>query len=176
MTMHGRLTVLCGPMFAGKTEALIERASKLRVSERRVYKPTTDTRQGDGYILSHGGVSITADWIDPDLERIQDTAYILIDEAQFLSAAAVERVLGLVQRGKTVVLAGLDLNASGQPFGKMPDFLCLADEVVKLSGSCSICGCPSARSKCKVDLTGPVLIGGADKYEPRCLPCFSLRC
>lgn len=161
-------------MFAGKSEALIERALQLPTVDRKVYKPTTDTRQGDGYILSHGGISISAEWIDPGLETIAPARTVLIDEAQFLTSPAVEKVLSLLVRGSSVVLGGLDLDASGQPFGHMPDFLSFADEVVKLQGTCAVCGRPSSRTKCKVELREKIRIGGAETYEPRCRPCFDL--
>lgn len=169
-TYAGKLTVICGPMFAGKTEALIERART--VKERKVYKPTIDTRHGDGVVVSHGGMAIEADWIDPDLECAFPAKHVFIDEAQFLRPPAVEKVLLLIRNGSDVTLAGLSLTAKGHPFGSMPEFLCLADEVVKLSGNCARCSRPSNRSK---SLTGPVediAIGGAEAYEPRCLICF----
>lgn len=172
----GRLTVFCGPMFAGKTEALIGATSNLRPGTYKVYKPTTDTRQEGGHILSHGGIGISAEWTDPGLECVEACAHILIDEAQFLTAPAVEKVMALVRKGCSVILAGLDLDAKTHPFGQMPEFLCLADEVVKLSGACSSCGRPSSRTHCKVPLEGTVLVGGAEKYEPKCKACYdSLR-
>jgi thymidine kinase len=159
-------------MFAGKTEALIERAIQLPTGDRKVYKPTTDVRQGDGYILSHGGISISAEWIDPGLERLAAASHVFVDEAQFLTAPAVEKVLGLLRKGKNVVLGGLDLDANGHPFGHMPEFLSLADEVVKLQGTCASCGRPSSRTRCKGGLRQTILVGGAETYEPMCRPCF----
>lgn len=170
----GKLTVFCGPMFAGKTEALIEKALQLPTVDRKVYKPTTDTRQGDGYILSHGGISISAEWVDPGLERAEAVPNVVIDEAQFLAAPAVEKVLGLLRKGSSVFLGGLDLDANGHAFGHMPEFLCLADEVVKLRGTCSKCGCPSSRTWAKIQLQEKIVVGGSEIYEPRCRPCFDM--
>lgn len=170
----GKLTVLAGPMFAGKTEALIERALKIPAGVRRVYKPVTDTRQGDGYILSHGGVSIAAEWTDPALERIEFVPNLFVDEAQFLSDWAILKVQALVEAGTHITLSGLDLTSDSYPFGPMPAFLALANEVVKLTGHCAQCGRPSTRTfrkEGKPDASG-ILVGGAETYEPRCLPCF----
>ncbi len=158
-------------MFAGKTEALIARAFSVR--HRRVLKPTTDTRNGESsHLLSHGGLSIAAEWVDPDLERLPNATTIFIDEAQFLTAAAVERVRRL-QPTTNITLAGLDLTAQGRPFGNMAEFLCLADEVIKLTGGCATCGRPSTRTRCKIVQTDVVMIGGAEAYEPLCQTCFS---
>jgi thymidine kinase len=175
MMMPGKLTVLTGPMFAGKTEALIERAIRIPSAFRRVYKPTTDTRQGDGYILSHGGESISALWVDPALDGVDPASSVFIDEAQFLLPAAIERVLQMQRSGTNLVLAGLDLDARGFPFGPMPEFLCLANEVVKLSGSCANCGRPSCRTSAKIPLQPgeKIRVGGSETYEPRCLDCVA---
>jgi len=166
------LIVLCGPMFAGKTEGLIDRT--LRAGQAvRVYKPTVDTRHGGSSVLSHGGRSLPATWTTPDLHGVQPGGFVAIDEAQFLAPEAIEKVRVLIQHGTALVLAGLDLTYQGEPFGPMPAFLSMADEVVKLKARCS-CGQPASRTFRKIAGGGVVLVGGAEAYEPRCLPCWTV--
>lgn len=166
------LSVLCGPMFAGKTEGLIDRT--LRANRAvRVYKPTVDTRYEGSAILSHAGRRIPATWTTPDLRDVQSGGFIAIDEAQFLDLEAIERVRVLVRQGTDLVLAGLDLTFHGEPFGPMPSFLAMADEVVKLKARCA-CGRPATRTFRKHTGDSVVLIGGAELYEPRCLPCWTV--
>jgi thymidine kinase len=167
----GRLTVFSGPMFAGKTEALIEAALKTRPGERKVYKPTVDTRHDGGYLLSHGGVSIEAEWLDPDLTCVVQARHIFIDEAQFLTHPSIRAVISLLKAGSNLALAGLDLDSNGVPFGCMPTFLALADTVIKVQGTCASCGRPSCRTASKVRVEG-IVIGGSEMYEPKCLSCF----
>jgi len=168
----GQLTVLSGPMFSGKTEKFIDRAIQFPSGQRAVYKPVIDTRHGDGYIQSHGGRRISAKWVDLKLEHIEPAPNLFIDEAQFLDPNALGKIQSLIQAGYSITLAGLDLDYRGQPFGLMPHFFCLADEVIKLSGKCARCPAQSTRTYRKIKEEGTVLVGGADSYEARCLKCF----
>lgn len=176
MMSAGKLTVICGPMFSGKTEALIAHA--MRLPGRKVYKPVTDTRNKGTSILSHGGRGIFAESVDVQLAQLinrgapaLDTKHILIDEAQFLAHEAVDHIALLTRHGVSVVLAGLDLDAHGKPFGHMGEVLALADAIQKLSGTCSKCGRPSSRTRCKVLQETQVLVGGGETYEPLCRTC-----
>lgn len=172
--LPGYLTVLAGPMFAGKTEAFISLAEAVPEAQRSVYKPVIDTRHGEGYIQSHGGKRIPAKWTDLQLEGVEKRANIFIDEAQFLGPSAAVRVQELLRGGSNVTLAGLDLDYRALPFGLMPYFLALANRVVKLSGKCSRCEKPSSRTYRTIQKSGTVLVGGSEAYEPRCLACFLL--
>jgi len=183
----GSLCVIAGPMFAGKTEALLDRVAAAEAAGQavEVFKPTTDTRwPGTANVISHAHRSHVAHWLTPDAhfsfedpkpvplyEKFRVLKLIAIDEAQFLTAPAVKSVLKALEAGVDVVLAGLDLTWNGEAFGNLPTFMALADEVVKLRSRCS-CGKPASRSYRLVQSKEIVLVGGAEAYEPRCLSCF----
>jgi thymidine kinase len=170
--IKGTLTVFCGPMFAGKTEGLIERVL-LAKKAVRVYKPTIDTRHKSSEIISHGGRKILGSWVSPTLDKVWPGGFIAIDEAQFLEPAAVEVICRLLECETDIVLSGLDLDYLGQPFGPMPDFIALANEVIRLEATCTQCGQKASRTHRKVENDRrQVLIGGENLYEPRCVPCW----
>lgn len=166
-----KLTIFCGPMFAGKTEGLIDRvlASKSAV---RVYKPTVDTRHTSSEIISHAGRKLHASWVSPDLTKVWPGGLVAIDEAQFLKPEAVEVVRDLLANDTSLVLSGLDYDCFGNPFGPMPAFMALATEVVRLEATCARCGQKASWTHRKVAVDGQVLVGGENLYEPRCTPCW----
>lgn len=174
---EGRLTVIAGPMFAGKTTALLDRVDEAVKNgfDVGVYKPTLDTRHAQAEVVSHDGRRHPAQWIAPSLiaplALPKGADVVAIDEAQFLSEEAIEIVTDLVGQGYSVILAGLDLTWKGKPFGHLPSFMAFADEVVKLRARCA-CGKSACRSYRLVRSEETVLVGGAGTYEPRCLPCF----
>lgn len=171
---EGRLTVIAGPMFAGKTTALLDRVDEAIQNGFAVdvYKPTLDTRHAQAEVVSHDGRRHPAQWIAPNLSTLLKSADVVaIDEAQFLSEEAIEIALGLVGQGCSVILAGLDLTWKGTPFGHLPSFMAFADKVVKLRARCA-CGKSACRSYRLVRSEETVLVGGVGMYEPRCLPCF----
>lgn len=168
----GQLIVLAGPMFAGKTETLISSAVRVPEDQRIVYKPVADTRHEGSDIRSHDGRVIPASFIDLSLHDAELKPCIFIDEAQFLAPCSVDKVMEMVHHGSRVVLAGLDLDYRAKPFGPMPDFMCLANTVIKLTGKCAQCSKPSCRTYRTKNLRGTILVGGAEAYEPRCLTCF----
>ncbi|WP_324716270.1 thymidine kinase [Carboxydochorda subterranea] len=180
--MAGRLSVICGPMFAGKSSELLRRIRRALHARRPVllFKPWVDTRSHG--ISSHDGLLMEAHIV----RSASEIAYlagqapntlVAIDEGQFFDDGIAGVVVDLVERGHEVAVAGLDLDYQGQPFGPMPVLLALADEVVKLSAICVRCGADATRTQRLVDgqPAGPgerVLIGGAESYEPRCLRCW----
>ncbi len=170
----GQLTVLSGPMFAGKTDTLITIASAISDNDRRVYYPEIDTRYEAGYVTAHNGRKILAEPVDLQLSRVVAAKNVFIDEAQFLTnLEAFERVLRLVVGGSNVILAGLDLDYQGRPFGLMPQFMVQANKVLKITGTCVRCGAPSTRTYRKsIGVDEVVFLGGAESYEPRCLDCY----
>lgn len=171
--MNGRLEVICGPMFAGKTEALIQRVKTANdLGGKYVFKPTTDTRHADQLVHSHAGTVIEALSLAPDAPDLPEAGVIAIDEAQFLSGDAIPRLLEAVKFGTRVICAGLDLDAFGRPFGPMPILMAFANEVTKLSGTCAKCRRPSTRSHRLVRSDAAILVGGSESYEPRCIVCF----
>ena len=174
-----RLEAISGCMFAGKTRTIIDRIRKFEKEGRRIsaIKPLIDDRYGTSDIVAHDGerVSATVIGVD-DSESLAGVDVLVLDEAQFLSVGVVDRLIYLLATGKInqAVVAGLDLDWRGKPFGQMPRLLCYADSVVKLHAVCEQCGQPANRSflvrRTSVDQV--IQIGGADKYEPRCIPCF----
>ena len=179
----GTLTVYAGPMYAGKTTALIaELEANLEENKQvLVIKPAIDNRYSDNDIVSHDGTSlqkttghtvkrlaVDGEILSSDLEDID---LLLIDEAQFFTSLCLEWVSQYLNRGIDVVAVGLDMDSEGRPFGSMPYLLSLANNVYKLSGVCSVCGDEATRTFRKVNATSSaqVLIGGSETYEPRCL-------
>ncbi len=180
--MHGKLTVITGPMFSGKTEKLIHLIRIASDTGKLVvaYKPRIDNRYADDKIVSHSKLSFPAHAIINN-HTIQSSlaaphrpvGLVAIDEVQFFGPWMVEEALSLLQRGIDVMVSGLDLTYQGHPFGIMPELLCLADEIHKLAATCAKCGARATRSYRTAASAAAVLVGGAEAYEPRCLGCFS---
>jgi thymidine kinase len=172
----GRIEVLAGPMFGGKTEELIRRVNRARIIRQttQVFKPHLDTRYDATDIVSHNQSRLNAVTFDPknpeSLLRLvtPSTVVVGIDEVQWCSASIVPVCEGLARQGVRVILAGLDLDSSGRPFGSMPVLMAVAEETVKLSAICTVCGEPAYRTQRLVASTELVEVGGADKYAPRC--------
>ena len=174
--MSGTLEVITGPMFAGKTQTLLARVRLARSKGLRteIFKPLTDTRVREAEVRTHAGDSLAAIWTPPDGSGIDTTLDVVaIDEVQFFSPNVIAILLRMVGLGKNVVVSGLDLTSKGDPFGPMPALLSVADRVEKLTAPCRVCGAAGTRSYRKVSDDATVLVGGADMYEPRCVPCFS---
>lgn len=187
--MAGKLEVIAGPMFAGKTEELLRRVERARIAKKNVllFKPELDIRYAHDQVVTHNGRSFPCSLLPVDLDpqsfvqrapRDWEAAEVLaFDEAHFFGPEFPRLCEVLVRKGKRVIVAGLDLNFRGEPFGPMPVLLALADEVQKLFAVCTVCGDPATRSQrlingCPV-LEGPeVLIGGLETYEPRCRAHF----
>lgn len=176
----GRVEVICGSMFSGKTEELIRRVRRATIARQtvQVFKPAIDSRHALQRVTSHNGQDFEAIPVNEAraiLDQLQPgTTVVAIDEAQFFDAAIVGVVDQLAARGIRVILAGLDTDFRGEPFGAMPDLLCRADDVVKLHAICMVCGEPASRTQRLVDgrparYNDPVVIVGASEmYEARC--------
>jgi thymidine kinase len=171
-----QLEVIVGPMFSGKTSALIQRAWNLENFFKwkvAVFKPVTDTRHNVSKIVSHDGVAIDAKWMNRDASELpHNVDLIAIDEVQFFSLDAVPRILEAVHAGVRVVVAGLDLTCWGEPFGPVPALMSYADSVTKLASRCAKCHQPATRTQRLSSSNDTILVGGAESYEPRCLTCF----
>lgn len=185
--MAGRLEAVTGCMFSGKTEELLRRVERARIAKREVLvlKPEIDNRYAEEKVVTHYGRSLSCVRLPVDIMWEQLVKKISVssihvfafDEAHFFSPSFPLICEWLVCFGKRVIVSGLDLDFRGEPFGPMPQILALADEVVKLSAVCTICGEPATRSQRIVDgkpvTVGPeVLIGGLEHYEPRCRKHF----
>ena len=183
----GKLTVVCGSMFAGKSEELIRLARRALYAKRKiqVFKPSIDDRYHQTMVVSHQGISFEAETVNGVNElrkKLQsDVHMVLIEEVQFFDISIVELCVELADKGVEVIVAGLDQDFRRQPFGPMASLLIAADEVVKLRAICMKCGQTASHTYRMVDgkparWDDPiVLIGATESYEARCRNCFEIR-
>ncbi len=183
---QGHIELICGSMFSGKTEELIRRLKRAEIARQRiqVFSHSLDVRYGEGRVASHSG----ADWsaipvqrAEQILERLDpDATVVAIDEAQFFDARITEVVNTLADCGKRVIVAGLDMDFRGEPFGPMPQLMSLAEHVDKLSAICVVCGAPASRTQRLIDgkparYDDPIiLVGASEVYEARCRNCHQV--
>ena len=168
-------------MFSGKTEELIRRLRGAHLAGRRVtcFKPDLDRRYHSSAITSHSAQSHTAHAV-PSVEHLREQLWpeldridvVGIDEAQFFDDRMVPITLELMQLGRRVVLAGLDMTFAGEPFGAVPTLMAIADEVTKLSAVCTVCGEPAIHTQRLIPSTELVVVGAAGLYEARCRTHF----
>jgi thymidine kinase len=187
MRAQGSITVVCGGMFAGKTEELIRRARRALFARRRVevFKPSLDRRYDEAMVVTHMGARhVARPVVDvAELRALigQEAEVVLIEEAQFFDDSIVELAVELADRGVQVVLAGLDQDFRRQPFGPMPALMAVADEVVKLRAICMRCGASASHTYRTIEGRPAhwhdpiVLIGATETYEARCRRCFNIR-
>lgn len=174
---RGRIEVICGSMFSGKTEELIRRMKRAQFAHQRVeiYKPTIDVRYSDSDVVSHDSHSIACTPIDSPASILllsQDIEVVGIDEAQFFDPSIVDVCNQLANRGVRVICAGLDMDFRCQPFGPMPALLAIADEVSKMHAICMRCGALAYVSHRLVGGDRQVLLGEKAEYEPLCRECY----
>ncbi len=179
----GWIEVICGSMFSGKSEELIRRVRRVQIANKKVqvFKPTIDNRYAIQYIYSHNGTKVEAINITRPkdiLESIEpDTEVIAIDEAQFYDDDIVSICQELADQGKRVIIAGLDQDFRGEPFGPIPKLLAIAEYVNKLQAICIVCGNTASRTQRLVNgqpakYSDPtILIGAKESYEARCRKC-----
>ena len=166
--MSGRIEVICGSMFSGKTEELISRIKKSGKSYR-VFKPEKDTRNKKNKIESHNKVEIEATTIKniSDILKIKTKYEIIgIDEAQFFSDQIIVVCNLLANQGIRVIIAGLDMDYSGKPFGPMPFLMAIAEQVTKLHAICDETGEPALYSYRKIENSETIMIGEKKEYIP----------
>ena len=173
---RGWIEVICGSMFSGKTEELIRRLKRAKIANLKVeiYKPATDTRYDVNKVVSHDANSIPSTPVDHSSKIIElagDADVIGIDEAQFFDDGILEVCEVLVMKGKRVIIAGLDMDYLGKPFGQMPQLLSVADFITKLHAICVQCGHLANISYRTSDEEGTVVLGEKNNYEPRCRVC-----
>jgi len=173
----GWIEVICGSMFSGKTEELMRRLRRAQIAKMDtiIFKPIIDSRYSENQIVSHNQLKMdshlieTADQI-PILAK--NTNVIGIDEAQFFDDSLIKICKKLASNGKRVVVAGLDTDYRGIPFGPMPNIMCEADYLDKLRAICVKCGNPASYTQRTSSDSEQVVIGELDKYEARCRNCF----
>lgn len=174
----GWIEVITGCMFSGKSEELIRRLRRAIIARQRVqvFKPALDDRYSATEVVSHSRWRLEAERIaraEEILERLNPrTEVVGIDEAQFFDSALVGVCNHLANLGKRVIVAGLDMDFRGQPFGPMPELLAIAEEVEKMHAICARCGAPASYTQRLTPAQEQVLVGAADTYEARCRHCF----
>jgi len=173
----GWIEVICGSMFSGKTEELIRRLNRAAIAKQQVeiFKPSTDVRYHEEDIVSHNRQRIPSTPVDKarDILELAGVCEVVgIDEAQFFDADLPAVVNQLANDGKRVILAGLDMDSQGRPFGPMPTLMALAEYVTKVHAICIQCGEVAHYSYRKVPNEEQVLLGEKDSYEARCRACF----
>lgn len=175
----GRIEVICGSMFSGKTEELIRRMKRAKFAKQKVeiFKPAIDNRYSEADVVSHDMQSIASTPIDSSSSILllsSDIDVVGIDEAQFLDDGLVEVCNTLARQGVRVIVAGLDMDFRGIPFGPMPALCAVADEVTKVHAICVKCGSLAYISHRLVEAERRVLIGEAQEYEPLCRECYRI--
>ncbi|MDE5947197.1 MAG: thymidine kinase [Prevotella sp.] len=173
----GRIEVVCGSMFSGKTEELIRRMRRAKFARQKVeiFKPAMDTRYSEDDVVSHDRHSIKSTPIESSAEILRlssDIDVVGIDEAQFLDNGIVDICNTLANRGVRVIVAGLDMDYQGIPFGPIPALCAIADEVSKVHAICVKCGALAYVSHRIVDNDRRVLLGETGEYEPLCRDCY----
>ncbi len=173
----GRIEVICGSMFSGKTEELIRRLKRAKFARQRVeiYKPAIDTRYSEEEVVSHEGNSISSTPVESSASILLLTSevdVVGIDEAQFFDEGLVKVCNQLANNGIRVIVAGLDMDFRGNPFGPMPRLCAIADEVSKVHAICVKCGELATFSHRTVKNDRQVLLGETEEYEPLCRECY----
>ena len=174
---RGWIEVICGSMFSGKTEELIRRLKRVKIANLKVeiFKPAIEVRYDEVKIVSHDTNAIQSTPIDNSQKILllaNDVEVIGIDEAQFFDSEIANVCDELAFRGIRVIVAGLDMDYLGNPFGQMPFIMAKADYVTKLHAICMKCGNIANYSYRKVPNEDQVMIGAKDVYEPRCRKCY----
>jgi thymidine kinase len=173
----GWIEVVCGCMFSGKTEELIRRLKRAKIAEMKVevFKPKLDTRYSDDAVVSHDTTAVLATPVSNSarlLDISADTTVVGVDEAQFFDADLPSVCQTLALRGVRVIVAGLDMDFRGQPFGPMPALLAVAEYVTKVHAICVHCGNLATHSYRLAEGEAVVLLGEKEQYEPRCRACY----
>lgn len=174
---HGRIEVVCGSMFSGKTEELIRRMKRAKFAMQKVeiFKPAIDTRYSDCDVVSHDNHTIHSTPIDTSASILllsSDIDVVGIDEAQFFDDGIVSVCNELANRGVRVIVAGLDMDFKGLPFGPMPALCAIADDVTKVHAICVKCGAIAYVSHRLVNVQKQVMLGEKTEYEPLCRECY----
>ncbi|OAV42835.1 thymidine kinase [Lewinella sp. 4G2] len=175
----GWIEVICGSMFSGKTEELIRRLKRARIAgqEVEIFKPLIDTRYGENEVVSHDSNSLEATPISDTkvlLDLPKETTVVGLDEAQFFDMIVVKHAQELANQGKRVIIAGLDMDFRGEPFGPMCHLLSVAEYITKVHAICSHCGNLATHSYRLVQDQSTVVLGEKDLYEARCRKCYGM--
>ncbi|WP_035020148.1 thymidine kinase [Anoxybacillus flavithermus] len=180
MKQSGWIEVICGSMFSGKSEELIRRVRRAQFAKQevKVFKPAIDNRYSEEAVVSHNGTSVIAIPVScaSDIRKhiTTHTDVVAIDEVQFFDEHVVDVVQQLADEGYRVIVAGLDQDFRGEPFGPVPTLMSIAESVTKLQAVCTVCGSPASRTQRLINgrpasyYDPVILIGASESYEPRC--------
>lgn len=173
----GRIEVICGSMFSGKTEELLRRLRRAQFARQRVeiYKPSIDTRFSEGEVVSHDRNTILSSPVEhsSNILLLSSGAEVIgIDEAQFFDLGLVDVCQKLADQGVRVIIAGLDMDFKRVPFGPMPALCAIADDVLKVHAICLQCGSLACYSHRLVNNNKQVMLGETDEYQPLCRKCY----
>ncbi|RXJ02716.1 thymidine kinase [Anaerobacillus alkaliphilus] len=183
---EGWLEVVCGSMFSGKSEELIRRVRRASFGKQKVqvFKPALDNRYSSEEVVSHNGTKVLAKPVKTSVEILElvefDTQVVAIDEVQFFDEAIIPVVQSLADQGIRVVVAGLDQDFRGEPFGPVPTLMALAETVTKFQAICLACGSPASRTQRLINGSPAnyddpiILVGASESYEPRCRHCHEV--
>jgi len=174
---RGWVEVICGSMFSGKTEELIRRINRAKIAGQKfqIFKPEMDTRYHDENVVSHNsnflpGIPVAS--ASQILSLSENFDVIAIDEIQFFDGGIVNVINELANNGKRVIVAGLDMDFLGNPFGCMPQIMAIAEFVTKVHAICVVCGNPASYSFRLNPNNSKILIGETENYQARCRKCF----
>jgi thymidine kinase len=175
----GSIEIICGSMFSGKTEELIRRLRRAEIAKLNVeiFKPATDTRYDETAVVSHNYNTVAATPVNNSAAILllkPDTQVVGIDEAQFFDDGLPEVCNQLANKGIRVIVAGLDMDFTGKPFGPVPALMAVAEMVTKVHAVCVGCGNPAMYSYRRVANNATILLGEKESYEPRCRRCFNV--
>lgn len=176
---RGSIELICGSMFSGKTEELLRRLKRAKFAKQKVeiFKPSIDIRYSETDVVSHDNNAILCTPVDSsgNIRLYADSVDVVgIDEAQFFDQGLVEVCNQLANQGIRVIVAGLDMDYKGVPFGPVPALCAIADEVTKVHAVCVKCGAPAYISHRLTNNDKRVVLGEKDEYEPICRNCFNL--
>ena len=177
-TASGWIEVIAGSMFSGKSEELIRRLRRAKIARLnvQVFKPHIDTRYSHDQIVSHSEMRHESCVVETAADLLAavrpETEVVGIDEGQFFDAELVAVANQLARRGVRVIVAGLDQDYTGKPFGPMPELLAVAEYITKTHAICMRCGQPANYSQRIIQVEGQVVVGASDAYEARCRRCF----
>lgn len=175
----GWIEVICGSMFSGKTEELIRRLKRAKIAKQtvQIFKPALDTRYDESKVVSHDANAIESIPIKKSTEilALADNVQVIgVDEAQFMDMELPAVVQALALKGTRVIIAGLDMDYKGVPFGPMPNLLAVAEYITKVHAICPHCGNLATHSYRLAKDDSPILLGEQQTYEPRCRSCYAL--
>jgi thymidine kinase len=177
----GSIEIVCGSMFSGKTEELINRINGVLAAKQsiKVFKPNVDTRYATNKVVSHNNLSVEAipvEKADEILQFSKEAEIVAIDEVQFFDESIISVCKQLAKDNKRVIAAGLDMDYQGQPFGPVPQLLAIADHITKLHTICAECGNLANFTYRKGNEEALIILGENDKYAALCRNCYNSKC